>query len=165
MSHDRGCHCGREKYEYQECPIDNCQNRIERGVKCIVNGCTNRTHEGTFVGHLCYPCYKTITTGEIIPSNSFIGRLKHFYDTKSKAHAERLADLSRANLEVERLQNKCDQQADLLRQLVPDKYPGVLFIAGHIGEKDQNGMPAGVILVPSYGASVNYLYVKKDVSE
>ena len=27
MSHDRGCHCGREKYEYDDCPKTDCLNR------------------------------------------------------------------------------------------------------------------------------------------
>lgn len=27
MSHDRGCHCGREKYEYDDCPEKDCHKR------------------------------------------------------------------------------------------------------------------------------------------
>lgn len=28
MSHDRGCHCGREKYEYDECNRAGCPNGV-----------------------------------------------------------------------------------------------------------------------------------------
>lgn len=27
MSHDRGCYCGREKYEYDDCIRENCSRR------------------------------------------------------------------------------------------------------------------------------------------
>jgi len=27
MSHDRGCYCGREKYEYDDCTRENCSRR------------------------------------------------------------------------------------------------------------------------------------------
>lgn len=27
MSHDRGCHCGRERYEYDTCPNEDCYKR------------------------------------------------------------------------------------------------------------------------------------------
>lgn len=30
MSHDRGCYCGREKYEYQNCDKQNCLNKLNR---------------------------------------------------------------------------------------------------------------------------------------
>jgi len=30
MSHDRGCYCGREKYEYHDCPIDGCNKRVKK---------------------------------------------------------------------------------------------------------------------------------------
>lgn len=32
--------------------------------KCIVNHCVNRLDEGTFVGDLCAPCHRFITSGE-----------------------------------------------------------------------------------------------------
>lgn len=27
MSHDRGCHCGRESFEYDDCPLNGCNKR------------------------------------------------------------------------------------------------------------------------------------------
>lgn len=43
--------------------------------KCIVHGCKNHTDQGAFVGDLCSPCHSMITTGELIPSDSFLGYL------------------------------------------------------------------------------------------
>ena len=43
--------------------------------KCIVHKCSNHKHQGTFVGDICAPCHKTITTGEIIHSDNFIAEL------------------------------------------------------------------------------------------
>ena len=33
MSHDRGCFCGREKYEYQDCDREDCTNKERIMVK------------------------------------------------------------------------------------------------------------------------------------
>ncbi len=44
-------------------------------AKCIVSGCSNHQHEGTFVGDICMPCFKYITTGVIGPTDSFLGEL------------------------------------------------------------------------------------------
>lgn len=30
MSHDRGCHCGREKYEYADCEDESCIRNLEK---------------------------------------------------------------------------------------------------------------------------------------
>ena len=30
---------------------------------CVVKGCTNARHQGSFVGDLCSPCHNIITTG------------------------------------------------------------------------------------------------------
>jgi len=44
-------------------------------TKCIVSGCSNHTGVGRFVGSLCAPCHKYITTGKIGPTDSFLGVL------------------------------------------------------------------------------------------
>jgi len=51
-----------------------------KGRKCIVYGCKNHETEGGFVGDLCTPCHTMITTGELMPSNSFLGELKQCMD-------------------------------------------------------------------------------------
>ncbi len=44
--------------------------------KCIIFGCTNEKHQGTFVGDICAPCYEMITKGNLNqPSNNFIYKL------------------------------------------------------------------------------------------
>lgn len=39
--------------------------------KCIIMGCANHTNEGTFVGDLCSPCHKFVTSGEGIYSQAY----------------------------------------------------------------------------------------------
>jgi hypothetical protein len=34
-------------------------------IKCLVYGCENHKDEGLFVGDLCYPCHKMLTTGVV----------------------------------------------------------------------------------------------------
>jgi hypothetical protein len=41
-------------------------------TECLVLGCTNKKHEGIFVGDLCSPCYKMLTTGELGYGRTFI---------------------------------------------------------------------------------------------
>lgn len=36
----------------------------EKRMKCIVNNCNNYTDQGEFVGELCSPCYRALTTGD-----------------------------------------------------------------------------------------------------
>lgn len=42
------------------------------GAKCIVHGCLNHKGEGAFVGDLCYPCYRMLTTGEMQTGRTFV---------------------------------------------------------------------------------------------
>ena len=45
-------------------------------AKCIVHGCTNRKGRGSFDGGICSPCYDMLTTGKLVPSDGFLGRLR-----------------------------------------------------------------------------------------
>jgi hypothetical protein len=50
--------------------------RIERHIdKCLVFGCSNRKHQGKFIGDLCGPCHQMITTGCIGSGETFIHTL------------------------------------------------------------------------------------------
>jgi len=40
-------------------------------MKCIVKDCINQTHEGQFVGELCAPCHKFVTTGKEVHSQAY----------------------------------------------------------------------------------------------
>jgi hypothetical protein len=71
-------------------------------------------------------------------------------------------DQADAITEIERLREKCNKQAMVLRRLTPDKYPGVYFIHGELGEKDQNGMPEKIMVVPAYGVDFSYIYTRDE---
>ena len=45
------------------------------GKKCIVKGCTNYQGQGYFVGDLCAPCHRMLTTGNAAHNNTFVGEL------------------------------------------------------------------------------------------
>lgn len=60
--------------------------------------------------------------------------------------------------EVARLTDKCDRQAMILRRFSPDRFPNTYFIHAGVGEKDQNGMPEKLLVVPAYGVDFSYVY-------
>ena len=64
--------------------------------------------------------------------------------------------------EIERLRDKCNKQAMILRRLNPDMNPGVYFICGEMGEKDQNGLPEQLLVVPAYGCDWHMVYKRTD---
>lgn len=41
-------------------------------TKCIVKDCTNTSSEGVFIGNMCAPCYRILTTGQSNPTNSIL---------------------------------------------------------------------------------------------
>ena len=62
--------------------------------------------------------------------------------------------------EIDRLKEKGNLQANILRRLAPERFPGVLFIHSMLGELDQNGMPDKILVVPGYGVDFSYVYEK-----
>jgi len=64
--------------------------------------------------------------------------------------------------EIERLQDRCNTQAMILRRLMPDKFPNTYFIHGELGEKDQNGMPEKIMVVPAHGVDFSYIYTREE---
>jgi hypothetical protein len=64
--------------------------------------------------------------------------------------------------EIERLTKKCDMQATILRRLTPETHPGTFFIYGTLGDKDQNGMPEKLMVIPTYGVDFSYIYVRAE---
>jgi len=73
--------------------------------------------------------------------------------------ADRIEELE---AEVERLKAKCDIQATILRRLTPETHPGTFFIHGTLGDKDQNGMPEKLMVIPTYGVDFSYIYVRAE---
>jgi hypothetical protein len=67
-------------------------------------------------------------------------------------------DLEEYRRDVERLREKCDKQAMILRRLAPEKFPDTLFISGVLGKRDQNNMPEKLMVVPAYGVDFCYIY-------
>ena len=63
---------------------------------------------------------------------------------------------------ITRLEDKCNMQANILRRLTPDKFPDTLFIHGTVGDKDYNGMPEMLLVVPAYGVDFSYVYERTD---
>lgn len=64
--------------------------------------------------------------------------------------------------ENERLREKCDRQAMILRRLTPESHPNTLFISGVLGDKDQNNMPEKLLVVPAYGVDFAYIYERTE---
>ena len=63
---------------------------------CIVKGCTNRQHEGGFIGDLCRPCHTMLVEGRTMPSKAwFVVRLNEPMTGKQihKAMLERIDEL------------------------------------------------------------------------
>jgi hypothetical protein len=64
--------------------------------------------------------------------------------------------------EIDRLKTKCDAQAMILRRLTPEHSPDTIFIHSELGEKDSNGMPEKLLVVPAYGCDFAYVYERTD---
>jgi len=103
--------------------------------KCIVHGCSNRADQGMFVGEMCSPCHTMITTGKMMPTDSF------------------LKQITSLESENEKLKN-------ILRKAFPEK-SGHYFICGEAGEKDSSGLPDKVFMCPTYGLDGFAVYKKE----
>lgn len=64
--------------------------------------------------------------------------------------------------EINRLKEKCDKQAMILRRLTPENFPDTYFIYGDGGTKDDNGMPERIYIIPAYGCDWSQVYVRTD---
>jgi hypothetical protein len=68
----------------------------------------------------------------------------------------------RCRNEIERLMEKCDKQAMILRRMYVEEYPDTWFPCGEIGEKDANGLPKYIEVCPAYGVDWSQLYERTD---
>lgn len=107
--------------------------------------------------------YLTITPeGKLIPgeglstdevTQGLIESMQHCFSDKLRENINKeMSD------EIERLREKCDKQAMILRRLFPEKYPDTLFISGVLGNKDQNNMPERLLVCPAFGVDFSYVY-------
>jgi len=73
--------------------------------KCIVYGCQNHKHQGSFEGDLCAPCHRMLTTGEPKHGTTFV----HDMEARILADADRIEKLE---AEVARLREALEVFAD-----------------------------------------------------
>lgn len=66
--------------------------------------------------------------------------------------------IEKAISEIVRLREKYNRLSMMHRSRFPDRFPGVYFIHSEIGEKDDNGMPEKLLVVPAYGVDFSYVY-------
>jgi hypothetical protein len=76
--------------------------------------------------------------------------------------AKQEMDIMTLGQEVGRLKEKCDRQAMILRRLTPENFPDIYFICGEAGEKDGNGLPEKILVVPAYGVDWHMTYQRTD---
>ena len=105
--------------------------------------------------------------------------LDKYYDkwlsekSRSKRLEEGAMDMKQtiANLESEvsllksnneSLREKCERLQTMVRHLIPEKVPNVLFIHASLGEKDVNNMPQKLLVVPAYGVDFSYVYERTE---
>jgi hypothetical protein len=81
--------------------------------------------------------------------------LKENTDKNFHQSIEQLCDQA---YELEQLKEKCNRQAMILRRLTPENFPNTYFICGEAGEKDINGLPETIMVVPAYGVDWNMTY-------
>lgn len=72
------------------------------------------------------------------------------------------AEVDQLRSKVDKLTERCDKQAMILRRLSPDKFPDTYFIHSGLGEKDSNGMPEKLLVVPAYGVDFSYVYQRTE---
>ncbi len=57
-------------------------------MECTLKGCHNKKSKGKFIGDICNPCYKMITTGEIEYGSTFIHQIKQMLSVERLDHKE-----------------------------------------------------------------------------
>ena len=64
--------------------------------------------------------------------------------------------------EIQRIQKDKDELARIFRQMDLEKYPETYFISGTLGKFQPGEMPPQVMVIPSYGSDVTYVYEKTE---
>ena len=96
--------------------------------------------------------------------SDFVEKVSAVWDRKAlEAELEQAsAKLVEQAAEIERLREKCDKQAMIIRRSYPENFPDTWFVAGGIGEKDQNGLPKLIEVCPAYGVDWTQIYERTD---
>jgi hypothetical protein len=64
--------------------------------------------------------------------------------------------------ELERLVDKCDKQAMILRRIYVEHYPDTWYVANGYGETDQNNLPQYIEVVPAWGVDWSQIYERTE---
>lgn len=64
--------------------------------------------------------------------------------------------------EIERLKEKCDKQAYVIRRSYPENFPDTWFVANGIGQKDENNLPQYIWVCPAFGVDWLQVYEKTE---
>jgi hypothetical protein len=70
--------------------------------------------------------------------------------------------LEDAAAEIERLKEKCDKQAMVIRRMFVEEFPDTWFAWHGYGEKDQNGLPQYIEVVPAHGVGWTQVYERTE---
>ena len=88
-----------------------------------------------------------------------IERLNEIIQTMRYAEDE---DKNQIVVENERLKEKCDRQAMVIRRMYVEHYPNQWFAWHGYGEKDQNGLPQYIEVVPAHGVGWTQVYERTE---
>jgi hypothetical protein len=90
----------------------------------------------------------------------FMGGL---FNPEQMEHHKVLDLLMKCRDEIERLKDKCDRQAFVLRRMYVEQYPDTWFVAGNgLGERDQNNLPKYIEVCPAYGCDWTQIYERTE---
>lgn len=64
--------------------------------------------------------------------------------------------------EIEELTKLLEKQQEIIRRIYADRFPNTWFVTSGYGEKDSNGLPQFVEIVPAYGVGWSQVYEKTD---
>lgn len=64
--------------------------------------------------------------------------------------------------EIEELTALLEKQQEIIRRVYVDHFPNTWFVTSGYGEKDSNGLPQFVEIVPAYGVGWSQVYEKTD---
>lgn len=86
--------------------------------------------------------------------SDLVERLRWHGNPNQRALLSEAADrIEELEAEIERLREKFNKQAIILKAAFPEK-SGHYFICGEAGEKDTMGLPQSILVCPTYGADI-----------
>lgn len=88
---------------------------------------------------------------------------ERFHDAFEKLYVSELKDqIAEKDAEIERLKEKCDKQAMVIRRMYVDQFPDTWFAWHGYGEKDRNNLPQFIEVIPAHGVGWSQVYERTD---